>query len=543
MGAVSSSKPVSVASVAPSHLARIQAEFLHEWQRVCAAASAGTLQAPSDRRFSGKAWHADSSRLLMAHLYLLSAHALDQMVDASQGSDAMRQRLRFSAMQWADAVSPANCLATNPDALAALIQSGGQSLYQGISNLLCDLQKGRMSQTDETQFVLGQNVATTPGAVVFENRLFQLIQYAPTTHKVHSKPLVIVPPCINKYYILDLQPHNSFVRYAVEQGFTVFMVSWRNPLSTDTDAIDSATWADYLQQGVLRALDVACAITRQKQVNALGFCVGGTLLASALALAKAQGHNPVGALTLLTTLLDFHETGVLGVFVDEQHAQMRERQLGQGGLMSARELSTTFSFLRPNELVWNYFVNNYLKGESPTAFDLLFWNADGTNLPGPFFVWYFRNTYLENNLRVPARIKVDGYALDLQSLSMPAYLYGSKDDHIVPWKSAYASTGMLHGSLRFVLGASGHIAGVINPPTKKRRHYWVHDSAYTHASIPADPDAWLGTAAQHEGSWWPDWVNWLADHSGRLLQARTNLGGGRHTPIEDAPGRYVKTRV
>jgi len=529
-------------SIAPDQLARIQADFSREWLRIAAEAQQGMLKAPSDRRFSGQAWQSDMANLLTAHLYLLSARAMDQMVQAACVPEAARRRLRFSAMQWVDAAAPANFLATNPEALQAMIHSGGQSLFRGIGNLLDDLKKGRMSQTDESHFRLGENVGATPGAVVFQNELIQLIQYSPLTDKVYRKPLVMVPPCINKFYILDLQPQNSFVRYALQQGFTVMMVSWRNPLPSDTDGIDTATWDDYLQKGVLKALDVACAITGQKQVNALGFCVGGTLLASALALARAQGRDPVGALTLLTTLLDFRETGVLDVFVDEWHAQARERQLGGGGLMSARELATTFSFLRPNELVWNYFVSNYLKGEGPPAFDLLFWNADGTNLPGPFFAWYFRNTYLENNLRSPGRVKVAGHALDLQSLAMPAYVFGSREDHIVPWQSAYATTGILRGPLRFVLGASGHIAGVINPPEKKRRHYWAHAGAHVQ-DAPADPQAWLEGAEQHQGSWWPDWAGWLAGHSGARTRGRASLGNARYKPVEPAPGRYVTTRA
>ncbi|HEU0229646.1 MAG TPA: class I poly(R)-hydroxyalkanoic acid synthase [Burkholderiaceae bacterium] len=543
MGAPSFSEWPVPTSIPPVKLAEIQAEFSREWSRITSEAQRGVLGAPLDARFSAQPWQANPAHLLTAHLYLLSARAMVQMVEAARVPEAVRRRLRFSAMQWVDAASPANFLATNPEALEALIASHGQTLQRGIGKLFDDLKRGRVSQTDETHFRVGENVATTPGAVVFENKLFQLIQYAPLTEKTHRKPLVMVPPCINKFYILDLQQRNSFVRYAVEQGFTVMLVSWRNPLPTDTDGADTATWADYLQDGVLRALDVAASITGQEQVNALGFCVGGTLLASALALARARGRNPVGALTLLTTLLDFHDTGVLDVFVDESHAQMRECQLGQGGLMSARELATTFSFLRPNELVWNYFVNNYLKGEEPPAFDLLFWNADGTNLPGPFFCWYFRNTYLENKLKIPGGVRVADQALDLSALDMPAYVFGSREDHIVPWRSAYASTDILRGPLRFVLGASGHIAGVINPPAKKRRHYWTHARTYTHADIPADPDAWLAHADQHEGSWWPDWSQWLASHGGELVRARSRLGNARHKPIEQAPGRYVAVRA
>ncbi|MGY6273629.1 PHA/PHB synthase family protein [Achromobacter denitrificans] len=540
---LSAAGPIPV-SVAPEVLADIQAEFSREWQRLCDDARRGELAPPPDRRFAGKAWAANHSHLLLAHAYLLSARAMSRMVDAAQVSEPMRDRLRFSIMQWVDALSPSNFLALNPDAQQSIVESAGRALNEGLANLLGDVRKGRITQTDETQFEIGRNVAVTPGEVVYENPLFQLIQYAPSTATVYERPLVIVPPNINKFYILDLQPENSFVRHAVEQGFTVFLVSWRNPVANDTDGVDRATWSDYLDNAVLQALRVASDITRQPQVNALGFCVGGTMLASALALADARGERPVASLTLLTSLLDFHDTGVLNVFVDEAHALLRDHQLGKGGLMPGRDLATTFSFLRPNELVWNYVVGNYLKGQKPPAFDLLFWNGDSTNLPGPFFSWYFRNTYLENNLKVPGRAQAAGMPLDLTRLEMPAYIFGSREDHIVPWVSAYASTQLLRGPQRFVLGASGHIAGVVNPPAKKRRSYWVADALEQSGHhLPGDPNAWFAQAAEQPGSWWPDWAGWLAGHSGKQVKARTKLGNARHRPIEPAPGRYVKVRA
>lgn len=540
---LSASGPLPV-SVAPDVLADIQAEFSREWQRLCDDARRGALTPLADRRFAGEAWAANGQHLLMAHTYLLSARAMSRMVDAAQVSEPMRDRLRFSIMQWVDALSPSNFLALNPDAQQSIVESAGRALNEGLANLLGDVKKGRITQTDETQFEIGRNVAVTPGEVVFENALFQLIQYAPTTATVHEVPLVIVPPNINKFYILDLQPDNSFVRHAVEQGFTVFLISWRNPLTSDTDGVDRATWSDYLDDAVLQALHVASDITRQPQVNALGFCVGGTMLASALALAEARGEHPVAALTLLTSLLDFHDTGILGVFVDEAHALLRDHQLGAGGLMPGRDLATTFSFLRPNELVWNYVVGNYLKGQKPPAFDLLFWNGDSTNLPGPFFSWYFRNTYLENNLKVPGRAQAAGLPLDLTRLTMPAYIFGSREDHIVPWVSAYASTQVLRGPQRFVLGASGHIAGVVNPPAKKRRSYWVADNmGGAGKPLPGDPNAWLAQAQEKPGSWWPDWAGWLAGHSGKQVKARAKSGNASYRPIEPAPGRYVKVRA
>ncbi|CAP42188.1 class I poly(R)-hydroxyalkanoic acid synthase [Bordetella petrii] len=534
----SSAWPVPV-SVAPDVLADIQAEFSRDWLRVCDESRRGVLAPPADRRFRSQAWAASGQHMLLAHAYLLSARALSRMVDAAQVGEALRNRLRFSIMQWVDALAPSNFLAFNPDAQQAIIDTAGRALSDGLANLVNDLRKGRITQTDESQFEIGRNVATTPGQVVFQNPLFQLIQYTPQTDTVYERPLVIVPPNINKFYILDLQPANSLVRYAVEQGHTVFMVSWRNPLASDTDGTDAATWSQYLDDAVLKALEVASDISGQPQVNALGFCVGGTMLASALALAQARGQRPAASLTLLTVLLDFHDTGVLQVFVDEAHALMRDRQLGQGGLMPARDLATTFSFLRPNELVWNYVVGNYLKGQTPPAFDLLFWNGDSTNLPGPFFTWYFRNTYLENNLKVPGRAQAAGLGLDLTRLDMPAYLYGSREDHIVPWTSAYASTQLLRGPQRFVLGASGHIAGVINPPAAGKRSYWASDAA----ALPGDPGAWLAQAQEHPGSWWPDWAGWLAGHAGARRKAPRRAGNARYRPLEPAPGSYVKVRA
>lgn len=526
--------------MAPEQLAAIQAEFARDWLEITMAAQRGDLPKPADRRFSSSAWTDNPVFLFNVHAYLLSAKAMTQMVEAAQVSEPVRERLRFAAMQWIEAASPANYLATNPEAQQTLVQTKGRSLCAGMGNLIEDVLKGRLTQTDESGFEVGRNVGVTPGAVVYENQLMQVIQYTPTTSKVHATPLVVVPPCINKFYILDLQPENSFVKHAVDNGHTVFMVSWRNPLPTDTDGIENATWDDYLDQGVLQALSVASGITGKKQVNALGFCVGGTLLSCALALAQARGREPVAALTLLTTPLDFEDVGILGVFVDEQHARIRDQTLGGGGLMTARELGTTFSFLRPGELVWNYVVGNYLKGEKPRAFDLLYWNADGTNLPGPFFSWYFRNTYLENNLKEPGRVVIDGKPIDLGALRMPVFIYGSRDDHIVSWKTAHASAGLLGGPARFVLGASGHIAGVINPPAKNKRCYWSQDGDVDKAMTA---DQWHAHAVEHAGSWWPDWLSWLQARSGALRKAPAAPGNARYPVIEPAPGRYVKVRA
>jgi len=528
---------------APDALADIQAEFARDWLAACQRAHAGKLDGPPDRRFGGPAWSANTSTMLSAHAWWLSSRALYRMVDAVDAPEPLRARLRFGVMQWVEAASPANFLATNPEATEKLLETGGASLRAGMDNLLNDMCQGRLSQSDETAFRLGENLAATPGSVIYQNAVMQLIQYAPMTGKTHARALVMVPPCINKYYVLDLQAENSLVRHAVQQGMTVFMVSWRNPQPEDPDAIAQATWDDYLQDGVLTALAVAREISGQQQVNALGFCVGGTLLSAALALAHARGEHPVASLTLLTTLLDFEDVGVLGVFVDEWHAQLRDQQLSRGGLMTARELNTTFSFLRPAELVWHYVAENYLKGQSPPPFDLLYWNADSTNLPGPFFTWYFRHMYLHNRLREPGGVAVDGVPLHLNRIDVPTYLFASREDHIVPWRSAYASMRLLGGPLRFVLGASGHIAGVINPPAKQRRHYWAVDETCAAGTAPARPDDWLQAAQRHAGSWWPDWMQWLRAHAGKLRRAPARQGNSRYPVIEAAPGAYVNVRA
>ena len=361
----------------------------------------------------------------------------------------------------------------------------------------------------------------------------QVIQYAPTTDRVHQRPLLIIPPCINKFYILDLQPENSFVRYAVEQGHTVFLVSWRNI----TAELGHLTWDDYLEQGVMQAIDVACAVSGADKINTLGFCVGGTLLASALAVLQAKGEDHVASLTLLTTMLDFSDTGEIGALVSEESVAAREAAIGQGGVMQGKELAFTFSSLRANDLMWQYVVNSYLKGKAPPAFDLLYWNADSTNLPGPMMCWYVRNTYLENNLREPGKTVQCGQPVDLSLVDVPAFLYASREDHIVPWKTAYASAEHLAGDTTFVLGASGHIAGVINPAAKNKRNHWVDGTA------GPDAERWLATASSVPGSWWPKWSAWLARHAGRKVPARSTLGNRKYRRIEPAPGRYVMTKA
>ncbi|MBL8430666.1 MAG: class I poly(R)-hydroxyalkanoic acid synthase [Dechloromonas sp.] len=490
-------------------------------------------QEPGDRRFSAPEWKESPIYDYLHQAYLLNTQYLKQVVEVIPAQDEKsKERMRFLARQMADAMAPSNFAATNPEFIKLALETKGQSITDGINNLLKDFEKGRISMTDESVFEVGQNIATTEGAVVFENDLMQLIQYSPLTPKVGTRPLVVVPPCINKFYIMDLQPDNSLIRFMVDQGNTVFLVSWRNP----SEAQGHVGWDDYLEQGPITALHVAQEITKVKQVNALGFCVGGTILTSSLAVLKERGEDPVASLTLLTTLLDFSDTGEIGLFIDEQGVTAREGTIGKGGLLPARDLQNTFSFLRANDLVWNYVTGNYLKGEKPKAFDLLYWNSDSTNLPGPFACWYMRNMYLENNLRVPGKLAMCGVNVDLGKLDMPVYLLATREDHIVPWQSAYQTTRILGGKIRFVLGASGHIAGVINPVSKNKRSYWVNDDVKT------DADGWLTAAEEKKGSWWADWADWLKPLSGEQRAPR-KPGSAKYKPIEPAPGRYVKERA
>ena len=487
-----------------------------------------------DRRFSAPDWRESPVFDYVQQAYLLNSRYIRDLVETLPVDDAKaKDRMRFLARQYSDAMAPSNFAATNPEFIKTALVTKGKSITDGISNLIADVEKGRISMTDETVFEVGKNIATTEGAVVFENELFQLIQYAPLTEKVGKIPFLIVPPCINKFYILDLQPDNSFVRFAVEQGNTVFLLSWRNPKAEQSHL----TWDDYIETAVIKAIASVREIAKVEQINALGFCVGGTVLTSALGVLKARGENPVQSLTLLTTLLDFSQTGEIGLFIDEAGVRLRETTIGKGGLLSARELSTTFSALRPNDLIWNYVTNNYLKGKKPQAFDLLYWNSDGTALPGPLAAWYMRNMYLENNLRVPNKLKMCGVPVDLTQLSIPSYLLATREDHIVPWQSAFLSTQILGGDSKFVLGASGHIAGVINPVSKNKRSYWVGGDQ------KADAEVWLSGAQEKAGSWWNDWANWLAERRGTLKMAPKKLGNAQFVPIEAAPGRYVKEKA
>ena len=523
-------------SIDPEKLQSIQQQYLAEatelWRQGFDAKPEG------DKRFAGDAWGHNPLSAFSAAVYLLNGRTMLSMAEAIEADEKTKARLRFAVEQWMAASAPSNSLAFNAEAQKKAIDTQGESIAKGIQNLLHDVKQGHLSMTDESAFEVGRNVATTEGAVVFENEFFQLLEYKPLTAKVYERPFLLVPPCINKYYILDLQPENSLIRYANEQGHRVFVVSWRNP----DESLANATWDDYIENAAIKAIHTVQDLSGSKQVNVLGFCVGGTILSTALAVLAARGEKPAASVTLLTTFLDFSDTGILDIFVDEPMVAYREMQLGKGGLLPGMDLASTFSFLRPNDLVWNYVVGNYLKGETPPPFDLLYWNSDSTNLPGPFYAWYLRNTYFENNLIKPGKAVVCGQKVDLRKVDIPVYLYGSREDHIVPIGGAYASTQHLPGPKRFVMGASGHIAGVINPPAKKKRSYWTRDKL-PQGKFPATQAEWLKGATEHPGSWWTDWSDWLKGHAGKQVAAPKAYGSRKYPVIEPAPGRYVKAKA
>lgn len=487
-----------------------------------------------DRRFSAKEWQENPVFDYLKQSYLLASNLLLQMAESAELDNEHQKKLRFYTKYFIDAMSPTNFTITNPEILKQAIETKGQSLLDGLKNLLSDLEKGRISMTDESAFVLGKNLATTPGAVVFENELMQLIQYTPTTATVLDRPLLIVPPCINKFYILDLQESNSFVKYAVDQGNTVFMISWLNPEKSQSQY----DWDDYIEIGVLKAFDVVKEITDAKKINTASWCVGGTILATALAiLHDRKKHTQIASATFFTTLLDFSEPGEIGVFIDQSQVEQRESQLKSSGILSGKDLALAFSMLRANDLIWSYVVNNYLKGQTPAPFDILYWNSDSTNLPADMYSYYLRNFYLDNKLVQPNALTICNSPIDLTKIKTPSYLLSTIDDHIAPWMSTFINTELMSGPIEFVLGASGHIAGVINPPYKNKRNYWME------GELGKGATHWLETAKSVPGSWWPHWSEWLKKRGGAEIPAPTTLGNATYTAIEPAPGRYVTKRI
>ena len=530
----------------PAQLLRAQIGFWQDtmtlWQnttrRVLGIEAPETIDAPStDRRFKDDAWKDNEVFDFIKQSYLLSARFVQDTVTKVDGLDPKTaQKVDFYTRQFIDAMSPSNFVLTNPEVLRKTVETGGENLLKGLSNLLGDLERGkgqlRIKMTDTEAFSVGGNIGVSPGKVVYQNDLMQLIQYTPSTDKVLKRPLVIAPPWINKFYILDLRPRNSFVRWAVSQGHTVFVISWVNP----DEKLAEKNFEDYMHEGFLAALDVIEAATGEKEVNAIGYCLGGTLLASTLAYMAAKGDDRIKTATFFVTMMDFAEAGELGVFIDEEQLRTLEEKMNRRGYLEGSEMATTFNMLRANDLIWSFVVNNYLLGNDPFPFDLLYWNADSTRMPARMHSFYLRNMYQANLLKDPGGITLSGVPIDLGAVKTPAYFISTREDHIAPWKSTYRGTQLLGGKKRFVLAASGHIAGVVNPPEGGKYNHWINEA------LPPTPDEWLAGATELAGSWWPDWHRWILAHGKAQVAARVP-GDGKLKAIEDAPGSFVQVRL
>jgi polyhydroxyalkanoate synthase len=494
---------------------------------------------PNDRRFSNPVWTTNPYFDALKQGYLLATKAVLQSIDEAEGVDAdTKRRVKFFAKQFCDAMSPTNVPWFNPDVLEETMRSGGANLRRGLENLREDAREnaGRPALVDQHAFAVGTNVATTPGEVVYRNELIELIQYAPTQPEVYARPLVIVPPWINKFYILDLQPANSFVKYAVDAGRNTFVVSWRNPDASLADL----TWGDYLRLGPLTAARVAANIAGTEDVDAIGYCIGGTLLASGLAYLARIEATLIRTATFFAALVDFTDPGEVMAFLSREALAYVEDRMEQQGVLAGREMADAFSMLRANDLIWGVAVNRYLLGKDAPAFDLLFWNDDATRIPRRLHSYYLRKMYVENALAKPDALDVDGVPLDLRRITVPTYCVATAEDHIAPWRSVYAMTQLFGGETAFRLGASGHIAGIISPPGKKKAVWWGTPPG---APNPASPDAWLAAAPKHEGSWWPDWSAWLEERSPDKVPAPERLGNDAYVPLAGAPGTYVLERA
>ncbi len=521
---------------------RFWQDYAALWQGALSRAQGNEAQpvvepARGDKRFKDDEWNDNPVFDYIKQSYLLASNHLLGCVRETDGLDAhTAQKVEFYTRQFIDAMAPTNFAATNPEVVRRTLETGGENLLQGLSNVLDDLERGngklRIKMTDLERFKPGENVAATPGKVVYQNDLMQLVQYQPTTDKVFKRPLMIIPPWINKFYILDLRPKNSFIKWAVEQGHTVFVLSWVNP----DQALADKGFEDYMLEGPMAALDAIEQATGEREVKAIGYCLGGTLLACTLAYMAEKGDRRIRAATFLTSMVDFTEPGELGVFIDEEQLSLMDEQMAKTGYFEGSSMADAFNLLRANDLIWSFVVNNYLMGRDPFPFDLLYWNSDSTRMPREMHSFYLRNMYQRNQLVQPGAISLDGVPIDLSAVEVPCYILSAREDHIAPWKSTYAATRLYSGPVRFVLGMSGHIAGVVNPPVAKKYGYWVNED------LPADPEQWFAGTEAHEGSWWLDWKRWVGRHNGRKVPARVP-GDGALDPIEDAPGSYVKVRA
>ncbi|MCA3314332.1 MAG: class I poly(R)-hydroxyalkanoic acid synthase [Roseomonas sp.] len=510
-------------------------DYLTLWQHTARRmmgepAPAVIAEDQKDKRFKDDAWRENEVFDFIRQSYLLSARYMQRLVHDAEGlEEKTAQKVDFYTRQFVDAMSPTNFAVTNPEVLRRTAETGGENLLKGLSNLLTDLERGqgnlRIRMTDESKFKVGENIAVTPGKIVYQNDLMQLIQYTPTTEKVLKRPLLIMPPWINKYYILDLRPKNSFIRWAVDQGHTVFVVSWVNP---DAKLAEKG-FEDYMLEGPYAALDAIEKATGEKAVNAIGYCLGGTLLSATLAHMAAKRDTRIKSATFFTTLVDFTESGELGVFIDEEQLKALEAKMQKRGYLEGREMATTFNMLRANDLIWSFVVNNYLLGQDPFPFDLLYWNDDSTRMPARMHSFYLRRMYQQNDLIKPGGIELLGVKLDLRKIKLPTYILSTREDHIAPWASTYRATQTYAGDIRFVLAASGHIAGVVNPPDAGKYSHWVN------TTLPADPEAWLASSTELAGSWWPDWQRWVTGQEPVQVPARKPKNA-----VEDAPGSYVK---
>ena len=517
-------------------------DYMNLWQGSMLRLMGGNVTpvvvpAQGDKRFKHEDWHEHFLFDYIKQSYLITARWMHDQVASVEGlDDQTKKKVDFFTRQYIDALAPSNFALTNPEVFRETISSGGQNLVKGLNNLLDDIERGggqlRISMTDAKAFELGVNIATTPGKVVFQNELIQLIQYEPTTKKTWKRPLLIIPPWINKYYILDLREKNSFMRWAVSEGMTTFVVSWVNP----DEKLSHKNFEDYLTEGTLAALDAVEKATGEPDANVIGYCLGGTLLAAVLGHLAARKDKKIASATFMTSLVDFTAAGELEVFIDEAQVASLEKKMNERGYLEGSEMASTFNMLRANDLIWSFVINNYLLGRDPFPFDLLHWNCDSTRMPAAMHSYYLRNMYMNNMLAQPGALTLAGTKIDLSKVTTPAYFVSAIEDHIAPWKTTYAGPRLLGGRNRFVLSGSGHIAGMVNPPAANKYGYWTNDK------LPDEPDEWFANAKQHEGSWWPNWREWITPYLGREVPARVP-GKGKLRVIEAAPGTYARIRA